>query len=206
MSKEGAIMTAKSWEEVETKVMEKSCENCGWKDNGCPILEGICNDLCMWKPNYPTLEQENAELIASFNELNREYAEDIEKQNVNLSVINVKAAQLEQENAELKVKLEAYELLYKTEQKNHDDTIDRNCKVIRDSETALNNACVMISESNQALERACEWQAKSIVDDGYRCCNFCPFQLNKKICLKYLGGCNFESLKVALIKYFKEEI
>lgn len=59
-------------------------------------------------------------------------------------------------------------------------------------------------ELNQALERACEWQAKSIVDDGYRCCESCPFQLNKKICLKYSGGCNLESLKSALLKHFKE--
>ena len=100
---------------------------------------------------------------------------------------------LEQENTELKVKLEAYELLYKTEQKNHDDTIDRNCKVIRDSETALNNACVMISESNQALKRACEWIGLNVD------CRDRPLYCDNSIITHSLTD-----YVTALIKHFKE--
>jgi hypothetical protein len=67
MSGKGAIMTAKSWAEVETKVMEKSCENClNAKCNGqicgLNLSDDDSCDLKYWKPDYPTLEQENAEL------------------------------------------------------------------------------------------------------------------------------------------------
>jgi hypothetical protein len=55
--------------------MEKSCENCGWKDNGCPITDGICNNLCMWKPDYHTLEQENVELTQALERACKTIAE-----------------------------------------------------------------------------------------------------------------------------------
>ena len=74
------------------------------------------------------LERENAELITSFNELNREYAEDIEKQNVSLSVINIKAEQLKQENVELTQALErACEMIVKATAANKGSTGCRVC-------------------------------------------------------------------------------
>jgi hypothetical protein len=40
----------------------QSCENCALFLNGCPGLDGCDFENCGYKPDYPTLEAENAEL------------------------------------------------------------------------------------------------------------------------------------------------
>ena len=57
--------------------MEKSCDNCYLSYNGCAVVDGCCYDGCGYKPDYPILERENAELKQQLEKLqNKKLAEE----------------------------------------------------------------------------------------------------------------------------------
>ena len=75
----------------------KSCENCALFLNGCPGLDGCDFENCGYKPDYPTLEAENAELKQRISELER-----ISNDSINCSVALVVG------NTRLKQELEVH--------------------------------------------------------------------------------------------------
>lgn len=67
----------------------KNCENCRYSPRSHGCISGItCIDFSQYKPDYATLEQENAELKQKLEALTEKSCQALEQENIKLVQIN----------------------------------------------------------------------------------------------------------------------